>query len=286
MSDIPCPDDEEARLEELADYRILDTPPEEAFERIADMAMRIFDIPIATVTLVDRDRQWFKACRGFGVRETPRRDAFCAHTILNDGVMVVPDATRDERFEDSPLVTGEPGIRFYAGAPLVTPDDYRIGDVCIMDLEPRFHLPDDSRQTLADLADIAIDELEKRRFERQRDQLERTSETLDALVPDPVIVETPDHDIAYLGDALASRLGYAPDELQGQSADVLSPDASPPLSEQQSTPRLETPLTCKLRRRDGTLFEAKGRRQVVRRDDETPIGYVTIWSQIESTTPG
>jgi GAF domain-containing protein len=134
---VPLPPNEEQRLKELRLYAVLDTPPEKAFDNITELAARIFKTPIASVTLIDEDRQWFKSCVGLETREVGRHIAFCAHAILEDGVMVVPDARADARFADNPLVTGEPHIRFYAGAPLVTSAGHAIGAVCVIDTKPR-----------------------------------------------------------------------------------------------------------------------------------------------------
>src|SRR4051812_22533156 len=114
----PKPENESARVATLRTLRILDTPPEERFDRLTRLARYMFDIPIALVSLVDENRQWFKSCAGLEARETTRDVSFCAHAILNDDILLIPDARADSRFHDNPLVTGEPRIRFYAGQPL------------------------------------------------------------------------------------------------------------------------------------------------------------------------
>jgi CheY-like chemotaxis protein len=131
------PENEDARLAALKKLKILDTDPEERFDRITRIASESFDVPIALVSLVDRDRQWFKSCIGLSVKETPRDMALCAHAILEDQVLIVPDALFDPRFADNPLVTGEPHVRFYAGCPLKLPDGNRIGTLCLIDSQPR-----------------------------------------------------------------------------------------------------------------------------------------------------
>jgi signal transduction histidine kinase/ActR/RegA family two-component response regulator len=133
----PIPDSEAARLEELRGYCVLDTPPEQPFDDITALAAQVCRRPIALVSLVDADRQWFKSRHGLDVAETPRDVAFCAHAILNpEQVMVVPDAHRDERFADNPLVTLSPHIRAYAGAPLVGAGGEALGTLCVLDREP------------------------------------------------------------------------------------------------------------------------------------------------------
>lgn len=132
------PENEEARLAALHSFDILDTAPDKGFDDLVAIAAAIFAVPMATVSLIDSERQWFKARIGIAEPETPRECSFCAHAILEpDVVLVVDDATQDARFVDNPLVTGEPGIRFYAGAPLVTSDGFALGTLCVIDHQPR-----------------------------------------------------------------------------------------------------------------------------------------------------
>ncbi len=158
----PTPSNEAVRLALLRDLDILDTAPEERFDRVTRLASAILDAPIALVSLVDHDRQWFKARTGLEATQTAREVAFCAHAILDDGVMVVPDAREDPRFAHNPLVTGDLGIRFYAGAPLILQPHVRLGTLCVIDRVPR-ELDPTQRQLLADLAAVVVDELALRR---------------------------------------------------------------------------------------------------------------------------
>jgi CheY-like chemotaxis protein len=161
------------RLQVLKSYLILDAEREESFERITALACRIFNVPIALVSLVDLGRQWFMSNRGLGsVRETPRKYAFCAHAILNKhNLLVVPDASKDFRFETNPLVTGPPNIRFYAGSPLVSPEGYKLGTLCIIDSKVRPEgLLDAEKATLRDLADMVVKEMVDRRFKMKNQQ--------------------------------------------------------------------------------------------------------------------
>jgi GAF domain-containing protein len=174
---------EVARLAKLADYQILDTPPERDFDDIAAAAARLFGVPISAVSLIDRDRQWFKARYGLAAAETPRAQAFCAHTIQTDEVLVVPDAAEDPRFAANPLVTGNPNIRFYAGAPLITPDHIRIGALCVIDDKPRAALTDEQRTMLTMLARLVVRELENRRMARRAEhQAAMSARLIDAVL--------------------------------------------------------------------------------------------------------
>ncbi|HEX7646467.1 MAG TPA: GAF domain-containing protein [Noviherbaspirillum sp.] len=133
----PIPPEDEERLAALHALLILDTPPEERFDRIVEFAMAEFDVPIALLTLVDRDRQWFKSRFGLTVCETARDISFCGHAIVQPDILVVEDARADQRFVDNPLVTGDPFIRFYAGAPLKMPDGHVLGTLCVIDRRRR-----------------------------------------------------------------------------------------------------------------------------------------------------
>jgi signal transduction histidine kinase len=166
ITEVQTMSSEVLRLQVLKSYMILDADREEAFERITALASRIFDVPIALVSLVDLGRQWFLSNRGLGnVRETSRKYAFCAHAIQSrNNMLIVPDATADFRFEDNPLVTGHPNIRFYAGAPMISPEGYRLGTLCIIDTIPRPHgLNAEEQETLRDLADMTVKVMEDRK---------------------------------------------------------------------------------------------------------------------------
>lgn len=148
------PVNETERLRQLHELDILDTAPERQLDEIAAIAAVLFEVPIALVSLVDGERQWFKARVGLAATETPRNVSFCAHAILSNDVLLVPDALVDQRFADSPLVIGPPHIRFYAGAPLKTPSGQALGTLCVIDSRPRPDFSDAQSQRLRRLADL------------------------------------------------------------------------------------------------------------------------------------
>lgn len=137
MISAPLPANEATRLHAVRELLLLDTPPEERFDRVVRFAAEQLDMPIALVTLVDAERQWFKARTGLEVAQTARDISFCGHAIVHDGLFVVEDACTDPRFADNPLVTQAPHVRFYAGAPLSGPRGHRIGTLCVIDTVPR-----------------------------------------------------------------------------------------------------------------------------------------------------
>lgn len=204
------------RLAALYRYGILDTPEEEAFDRITNLAARLLDAPIALTTFVDEDRQWFKSCIGMEQRETPREVFFCDYNIRDNGVMVVEDATNDVRFADSPLVTGPPHIRFYAGAPLFTDDGFALGSLCVIDTEPRT-LSDDDRQTLHTLAQVVIDELKLHASHVHRHAI---FESIDGAF----VSVAPDWRLTYVNQQTEALLKQPADDLHGQTLWTVFPD--------------------------------------------------------------
>ena len=161
MSTPPVPEGEAERLQMLIDCDIMDTAAESRFDRLTALAAHICQAPISLITLVDGTRQWFKSRYGLNSHETPRHDAFCAHAILQPGLLIVPDALEDARFADNPLVTGYPHIRFYAGAPLVMSSSHAMGSLCVIDRVPR-QLQADHQQALLVLSEHVVSLLEVR----------------------------------------------------------------------------------------------------------------------------
>jgi len=173
----PIPPNEPKRLKVLWQYEVLDTVPEEVFDDLTELAARICEAPIAMISLVDEDRQWFKSKIGITLGETSRDISFCAYAITQPGLFIVPDAAQDRRFSNHPFVIAEPNIRFYAGAPLITPDGHALGTLCVLDKVPR-ELTHDQRQALRVLAHHVVSQLELRRHSRQLRSFRRQSARL------------------------------------------------------------------------------------------------------------
>ncbi len=153
------PENEETRLACLQSLDILDTPAEERFDRYTRLVQKVLNVPIALVSLVDTDRQWFKSSQGLDASQTSREVSFCGHTILDESAFIVNNALEDLRFSDNPLVTGPPHIRAYAGAPLTYVDGSRLGTLCVIDTQPR-QFSDSDIEILTDIASLVVRELE------------------------------------------------------------------------------------------------------------------------------
>lgn len=181
MISAPLYPEEKIRIQELLKYEVLDTEDEKAFDELTQLASEICATPISLISLVDNDRQWFKSRVGLDAPQTDRSIAFCSHAILQDDVLEVENATLDERFHDNPLVTGAPDIRFYAGAPLVTPDGYPLGTLCVIDQKEK-KLTDFQKRALKTLANQVISQLELRLQARRQERLNKDREKFYAVL--------------------------------------------------------------------------------------------------------
>jgi signal transduction histidine kinase len=203
----PAPANEAQRLETLRRYDILDTEAEPAFDDLVALAARLLDMPMALVTLIDQDRQWFKAQLGIGGSETERNDSFCAHALGKPDLLVVQDATTDERFKENPYVLGDPNVRFYAGAPLVAPDGSGLGALCVLDRVPR-KLTEDQELTLKVLGRQVMNQLELRRLlARSRKERQDLLGILNVVPAAIIVADAPDGRITYQNQAVHELLG-------------------------------------------------------------------------------
>lgn len=235
----PIPANEAQRLQELYKYEILDTLPEEDFDDLTLLASQICHTPIALISLLDRDRQWFKSRIGLQAEQTGRDVSFCAHAVASDSLLVVPDATRDKRFMDNPLVQEGPHIRFYAGTPLKTPNGLNLGTLCVIDNKPR-DLTDSELRALEALGRQVMSQLELRRTVKdkteqieERERIEKelgTSEERYRILfdsaTDLIATLTPQGLFQHFNSAWVERLGYKDAELAGKPIlDLLHPNS-------------------------------------------------------------
>lgn len=270
---------------------MLDTPAEERFDRITRIAKRHFGLPIALVSLVDTDRQWFKSNQGLDATETPRSLSFCGHAILGEDIFHVPDALEDRRFRDNPLVTGKPNIRFYAGAPLHAPSGERVGTLCILGSRPR-ELTAEDCAVLRDLADCVEGELEHAELHATQMQMRSTESRLHAVIETVLdgVLTVDGHGMVRTFNPAAERIfGYSADAVIGQHISMLMPepihDAHDDHQPDQGDPSNDHGDERELiaRRSDGTTFamdlemrqtavdsgsgKSKGRELIGRRSD-------------------
>ena len=221
----PVPASEEARLRALAEYHLFDTPPDENFDRLTRLAARMFGVPTVLVSLVGSDWQFFKSRIGFEASGTSREVSFCAHAIMQADIMVVHDATKDDRFSANPLVTGPPSIRFYAGKPLVAPNGENIGTVCLIDSKPRDAFTDEDRAHLSDLAALVLDQMEILRLHHVSAANQARFECIAATSSDAIICLTGTGEITFWNAAAERLFGYAADEIVGQPGERIAPQS-------------------------------------------------------------
>jgi diguanylate cyclase (GGDEF)-like protein/PAS domain S-box-containing protein len=224
MKEAPLPIDEADRLAALRKYAILDTDPEAVFDSLVELASYICQTPIAAISLVDEERQWFKAITGINARETSRDVAFCAHAILQDDAFVVNDAQKDERFFDNPLVVDGPKIRFYTGVPLTTTQGLRLGTLCVIDRVPRT-LTDVQVSAIRTLADNVMANLDLRlshkNIKQYADDLQLAASIFE-FSSESMIVTDADNCILAINSAFTKTTGYLPEEVIGKNPRLLS----------------------------------------------------------------
>lgn len=226
MLEPTVPQDDESRLAALRGLNILDTPAEERFDRLTRLAQHLLSMPIAVVSLVDSNRQWFKSCQGLDASETPRSISFCGHAILEDQLFIIPDALLDPRFADNPLVTDAPNIRFYAGQPLRAADGNRVGTLCVIDSKPR-HLTQIERDSLRDLALLVEGELNSVDLKEMTDALQNSKNRLSAIldnVLDGIITIDERGNVASFNKSAEHIFGFNAEEVIGNNIKMLMPE--------------------------------------------------------------
>lgn len=284
MKKAPIPDNEPERLEAVRRLEELDTEREPAFDRITNLAATLFDVPISLINLIDDYRLWFRSVVGFEGTEAARDISFCGHVIMGDDVMVVPDTLRDPRFSDNPFVIGAPDVRFYAGAPLTTPEGFKVGTLCLVDRRPR-NFSAQQKQVLADLAGIVMSEFELRASRRQiTNQLKLLTTSYDVL-PDGIVLFNTEFRCAYANKAMGeifgvepkAILGWTPEDARRYVKTLTSPD-------DQSIFQSSWRKTAQERNEDQIVVITKPRLRIIRRTlhklDVPTHPYLVLWKDI------
>ncbi len=272
---------ERDRLAALDRYRILDSAPQEEFDDIVALAAQICAMPIALISLVDEKRQWFKARIGLEPTQTPREMAFCAHALDQHDVLVIEDATQDARFIDNALVTGDEHLRFYAGAPLKTPDGYTLGTLCVLDREPREITPDQQR-ALQRLARLVMTQLELRQaLNQQREDERRHRLILDSALDYGIITMDLRGLVTSWSRGASHLMGWSEEEMCGRACDdFFTPeDRAMGVPEQEMGAALSRGHGSDERwhiRKDHSRFWASGEMMPLVNDANVPVGFLKI----------
>src|SRR5579871_6258173 len=232
---------EVARLDALRRAQILDSAPEEAFDKITARAAEICGTPIGLISLVDEHRQWFKSRVGTELTETARDVAFCSHAIQSRDLMIVPDALQDDRFRDNPLVTGDPGIRFYAGVPLVMSDGYALGTLCVVDHTPH-ELSAEQKTALKSLADRAKVLIEMRASPMGDIFMKAAEGTLEGVTVSDA--SEPDLPIIFANPAFSRITGYSEAEVLGRNCSFLQGPETDPAATKRIRDAIQNRQTC------------------------------------------
>ncbi|MEN3792321.1 EAL domain-containing protein [Fulvimarina sp. MAC3] len=214
---------EQQRLAVLAEYEIFDTLPEAEFDHIVEIASHVLKVPIALISLVGEERQFFKARTGLAVCETERESSFCQYALDGSELLIVPDATKDPLFAANRLVTGEPFIRFYAGAPLRNPEGIALGTLCVIDREPRSEFTDPDRRTLRLLANVVMDRLEARRLRLKARDAQARRQSIASSSPDAFVVADAEKRIVTWNAAAERIFGHTKTEAMGRTLDLVVP---------------------------------------------------------------
>lgn len=260
----PNSGEEERRLSALDAYRLLDTPPTADFDRLAKLAARLFEVPVALISLVAADGQFFKAHIGLDICETSREVSFCAHAIDQDGVLFIPDTLKDSRFSTNPLVLGKPFIRFYAGHPLITPGGEKLGTICVIDSKPRQGFDARQRRLLADLAELVMDRMELYRLDFARKISQTRFENIAATSPDAIICSDNMGRVTFWNRSAERLFGYSAAEISHLPSSIIVPIGGlatyaaelGKLQEGKEAQFTNKTISTRAKRRDGSEFPA------------------------------
>ena len=221
---IPIPNNEKERLEALQSYNILDTIPEAELDAITKLASNICKTPIALISILDESRQWFKSKFGFTADETPRSISFCQYAIMGEAIYEINDALKNELFYDNPFVTGDPNIRFYAGAPLIDPDGYKLGTLCVIDKNPR-NLSDEQKESLQLLANSVVAQLRLHKYNAELNESKKTLNNFFRLSPDFMCIVDHNNKFLKINSSFSLKLGYEDEILLKESfLEFIHPD--------------------------------------------------------------
>lgn len=260
---------EKERLKVLNEYHILDTPPEAEFDQLTTLASSICNVPIALISLMDEDRQWFKSKVGMDIDETPRCVAFCRFTIMGDEILEVKDVLADDRFKNNPLVTGAPHIRFYAGCPLIDPAGFKLGTICVIDVKPG-QLNGEQRNCLEKLAELTVSAILKRRKSEEESYFRKIFD----LSNDLICVVDEDGIFRKVNPAFTTLLGWSEQELLGESIFRFIPPAEQDRSEREfekiKNGDISRSFTNKTLKHDGSWIHTQW---VTVAEDETGLFY-------------
>jgi diguanylate cyclase (GGDEF)-like protein/PAS domain S-box-containing protein len=221
---VPSATKENSRLRTLEEYAVFDTPPDVDLDRLVELAARMYGTPVAALSLVGKERLYFKSRYGMEATGIGREGSFCSFAIENDGLFLVSDTCQDDRFASHPLVTDTPNIRFYAGIPLSAPSGEKIGTLCILDTKPWPDFSDDDRKNLEDVADLVMNRLELRRFDQARRGGMERFELIASSSPDAILGADCEGRINYWNDAAATLFGYSQPDAMGQPVSLIFPD--------------------------------------------------------------
>lgn len=281
-SHLPFAPDENERLRALDEYAVFDTPPDVDLDRLVELAARMYATPVAALSLVGKERLYFKSRFGMQATGIGREGSFCSYAIQNDGLFLVPDTCTDGRFSSHPLVTDDPKIRFYAGIPLTAPSGQKIGTLCILDTKPWPSFTDDDRKNLEDVAELVMNRLELRRLDQAKQSGHERFERIASTSPDAIVGATSSGCINYWNAAAKTLFGYADTEAMGQPISFIFPERLRKLQTAEVMSLVTSPargpnahlMGLIAKHRDGNEFPAELSLSIWHEDGEISFGAI------------